>query len=106
MVRLIDNNEPFSKVEQFISMLASTQARIFDFQMHLLICGDTKEELDMLKMQVRNYLDAMGMRGISLMFEQEKALKSIIPIFAQESISILRKTMMRLDPNLGQMPSC
>ena len=26
-------------------------------------------------MQVRNYLDALGMRGISLMFEQEKALK-------------------------------
>ena len=67
-------------------MLASTQARIFDFQMHLLICGDTKEELDMLKMQVRNYLDAMGMRGISLMFEQEKALKSIITIFPPQDI--------------------
>ncbi len=78
--------QDYESLEQFISMLASTQARIFDFQMHLLICGDTKEELDMLKMQVRNYLDAMGMRGISLMFEQEKALKSIIPIFPPQDI--------------------
>lgn len=37
-------------------------------------------------MQVRTYLDALGMRGISLMFEQEKVLKSIIPIFPKQDI--------------------
>ena len=78
--------QDYESLEEFISMLASTQARIFDFQMHLLISGDNKEELDMRKMQVRNYLDAMGMRGVSLMFEQEKALKSIIPIFPPQDI--------------------
>lgn len=78
--------QDYESLEEFISMLASTQAHIFDFQMHLLISGDNKEELDMRKMQVRNYLDAMGMRGVSLMFEQEKALKSIIPIFPPQDI--------------------
>ena len=78
--------QDYESLEQFISMLASTQARIFDFQMHLVISGDNKEELDMRKMQVRNYLDAMGMRAVSLMFEQEKALKSIIPIFPAQDI--------------------
>ena len=78
--------QDYESLEQFISMLASTQARIFDFQMHLMICAPNKEELEIKKMQVRNYLDALGMRGVSLMFEQEKALKSIIPIFPEQDI--------------------
>jgi len=78
--------QDYESLEQFISMLASTQARIFDFQMHLMVSGDNKEELELRRMQVRNYLDAMGMRAVSLMFEQEKALKSIIPIFPAPDI--------------------
>ncbi len=78
--------QDYESLEQFISMLASTQARIFDFQMHLMICADNKEELEMRKMEVRNYIDSMGLRGIPLMFEQEKALKSIIPIFPAQDI--------------------
>jgi len=78
--------QDYESLEQFISMLASTQARIFDFQMHLMVSGDNKEEMELRKMQVRNYLDAMGMRGIPLMFEQEKALKSMIPVFPAQDI--------------------
>ena len=78
--------QDYESLEQFVSMLASTQARIFDFQMHIMISGDSKEQLDFRKMEVRNYLDAMGMRAVSLMFEQEKALKSIIPIFPPQDI--------------------
>ena len=50
-------------LEQFIQMLVATQARIFDFQLHIMIASDTKDELDLKKIQVRNYLDALGMRG-------------------------------------------
>lgn len=78
--------QDYESLEQFIQMLAATQARIFDFQMHLFISADNKEELEIKKMQVRNYLDGLGMRGISLMFEQEKVLKSIIPIFPKQDI--------------------
>lgn len=78
--------QDYESLEEFISMLASTQARIFDFQMHLMITADNKEELEMKKMQVRTYLDAMGMRAIPLMFEQEKVLKSIIPVFPKQDI--------------------
>ena len=78
--------QDYESLEQFIQMLAATQARIFDFQMHLFISADNKEELEMKKMQVRNYLDGLGMRGIPLMFEQEKVLKSIIPIFPKQDI--------------------
>ena len=78
--------QDYESLEQFISMLASTQARIFDFQMHLMVSASNKEELELRKMQVRNYLDALGMRGVSLMFEQEKVLKSIIPIFPSQDI--------------------
>ena len=78
--------QDYESLEQFISMLAATQARIFDFQMHVMISADSKEDLELKKMQVRTYLDALGMRGISLMFEQEKVLKSIIPIFPKQDI--------------------
>lgn len=73
-------------LEYFISMLASSQARIFDFQMHIMITADTREELELKKVNVRNYLNAMELRAIPLRFEQEKVLKSILPIFPRQDI--------------------
>ena len=58
--------QDYESIEQFISMLTATQARIFDFQMHLLISADSHEELENKKVQVKNYLDAMGMKGTIL----------------------------------------
>ena len=73
-------------LEYFVSMLAGSQARIFDFQMHIMITADTKEDLEIRKVNVKNYLDAMELRAISLRFEQEKVLKSILPIFPKQDI--------------------
>ncbi len=78
--------QDYESLEQFVSMLVATQARIFDFQLHIFISADTKDEMNTKKMQVRNYLDALGMRGISLMFEQEKVIKSMLPIFPKQDI--------------------
>ena len=78
--------QDYESLESFISMLASTQARIFDFQLHIMVAADSPEELEMKKMQVRSYIDALGMRAVALMFEQEKVLKSIIPIFPKQDI--------------------
>ncbi|HIT37111.1 MAG TPA: ATP-binding protein [Candidatus Onthousia faecipullorum] len=73
-------------LESFVSMLASSQSRIFDFQMHIMINADTKEDLELRKVNVKNYLDAMELRAVSLRFEQEKVLKSILPIFPNQDI--------------------
>ena len=73
-------------LEAFVSMLASSQSRIFDFQMHIMINADTREDLELKKVNVKNYLDAMELRAISLRFEQEKVLKSILPIFPSQDI--------------------
>ena len=78
--------QDYESLEQFIQMLAATQSRVFDFQLHLMIVGDSKEDLENKKMNVRSFLDAMGMQGIPLMFEQEKVLKSILPIFPKQDI--------------------
>ncbi len=78
--------QDIESLEQFTSVLVSTQARIFDFQLHLMISGNSKEELELRKIQVRSYLEALGLRGVSLMFEQEKVLKSILPIFPAQDI--------------------
>ena len=76
----------YETIESFVSMLAATQARTFDFQMHIMITADSKEQLDFKKMQVKSEFDALGMGLVSLMFEQEKVLKSIIPIFPNQDI--------------------
>ena len=73
-------------LEYFTSMIAGSQARNFDFQLHIMITADTKEELELKKLNVKNYLDAMELRAISLRFEQEKVLKSILPIFPAQDI--------------------
>ena len=78
--------QDYESLEYFISMLAASQARIFDFQMHIMITADTKEELELKKVNVKNYLDAMDLRAVSLRFEQEKVLKSILPIFPSQDI--------------------
>ena len=76
----------YESLESFVTMLASSQSKIFDFQMHIMITADSKEELDMKKINVKNYLDAMEMKGVSLRFEQEKILKSIVPIFPSQDV--------------------
>ena len=78
--------QDYESIENFIQMLTATQARIFDFQMHIMISADSHEELEHKKVQVKNYLDAMGMKGLVLRFEQEKILKSMLPIFEANDI--------------------
>lgn len=78
--------QDYESLEQFISMLAANQSKIYDFQMHVMITADTEEELQNKKMQVRNYLEAMELRAFPLRFEQEKVLKSILPIFPKQDI--------------------
>ncbi len=73
-------------LEYFTSMLAGSQAKIFDFQMHIMITADTKEDLELKKVNVKNYLDAMELKAVSLRFEQEKVLKSILPVFPRQDI--------------------
>ena len=73
-------------LEYFTSMIAGGQSKVFDFQMHIMITADTKEELEMKKVNVKNYLDAMELKAVSLRFEQEKVLKSILPIFPSQDI--------------------
>ena len=78
--------QDYESLENFITMLAATQARIFDFQLHIMVTADSDEQLEMKLMQVRSYVDAMGMRAIPLLFEQKEALQSIIPIFPKQDI--------------------
>ena len=76
----------YESMESFVQMLAATQSKVFDFQMHIMIVADTKDELDHKKYQVRNFLTSLGMRAISMMFEQEKVLKSMLPIFPKQDV--------------------
>ncbi len=78
--------QDYESIETFISQLTATQARIFDFQMHVMVLADSQEELENKKVQVKNYLDAMGMKGTVLRFEQEKILQSCLPIFPPNDI--------------------
>lgn len=78
--------QDYESLEQFISMLAANQSKIYDFQMHIMITANNEEELLSKKFQIRNYLEAMELRAFPLRFEQEKVLKSILPIFPAQDI--------------------
>jgi len=78
--------QDYESLEYFISQLVSSQSKIFDFQMHVMITADTEDELNSKKLQVKNYLEAMEMRAFPLRFEQERVLKSILPIYPKQSI--------------------
>ncbi len=78
--------QDYESLEQFIQQLAASQSKIYDFQMHIMITANSEDELISKKLQVKSYLEAMEMRAVPLMFEQEQVLKSIIPIFPKEDL--------------------
>ena len=78
--------QDYESLEQFIKQLAASQARIFDFQLHIMITADSEDELTSKKLQVKNYLEAMDMRAVPLRFQQEQVLKSMLPIFPKQEI--------------------
>ncbi|MCI9064011.1 MAG: DUF87 domain-containing protein [Clostridia bacterium] len=78
--------QDYESLEQFIKQLAASQAKIYDFQLHVMLTADSEDELTTKRLQIKNYLQAMNMRAVPLRFEQEKALKSILPIFPKQDI--------------------
>ena len=81
-------------LESFIQQFTATQSRTFDFQMHLMIIADTKEALENRKLNLKSYLDSMEIVAVPLRFEQERVLKSIIPIFDHQPIEDRIGTVM------------
>ena len=86
--------QDYDTLENFITQLASLGSKTFDFQMHIVVTADSKEQLDLRKIQVKNYLDAMQLRAVPLRFEMEKVLKSILPVFPKQDIEDRIGTIM------------
>ena len=78
--------QDYESLEGFVQSLAANQDLIFDFQLHVMITANTKEELENRKANVKNYLDSMDLRAVSLRFEQENLLKSMLPIFPKQRV--------------------
>ena len=78
--------QEYESLESFIKVITTNQSKVFDFQMHILITADTKEELERTKVSLKSTLEAMEMRAVPLRFEQEKVLKSCLPIFDKQDI--------------------
>lgn len=96
--------QDYETLESFIQQLAAAQSKTFDFQMHIVISGDSKEDLELKKVQIKNYLDAMQLRAIPLRFEQEQVLKSIIPVFPKQEIEERIGTIMPSPTMAGMYP--
>ena len=78
--------QEYESLEYFVSMLAANQSTIFDFQMHIMITANSREELELKKTNVKNLLDSLELRAVTLRFEQETLFKSILPIFPKQKI--------------------
>ena len=78
--------QDYDSLNNFITNLTTSQSRVFDFQLHIMITADTKEQLEQRKLSVKNILEGMSMRAIPLRFEQEKVLKACLPIFEKQDL--------------------
>lgn len=78
--------QSYDSLNDFVTTITTNQSAVFDFQLHIMITADTKEQLEKTKLQVRNTLESLQMRAIPLRFEQEKVLKSCIPIFDKQDL--------------------
>ena len=78
--------QDYESLENFIKVITTNQSKVFDFQLHIMVTANTKDELERTKLQVKSVLEAMEMRAIPLRFEQEKVLKSCLPIFDKQDI--------------------
>ena len=86
--------QDMESLEDFIQQFTASHSRTFDFQMHIMITADTKEELENKKLNLKTYMDSMEMIAIPLKFEQERVLKSILPIFEKQPIEDRIGTIM------------
>ena len=78
--------QDIDSLESFIQQYTASQSRSFDFQLHIMITADTQEELENKRVNLKTYLDSMELTAIPLMFEQEKVLKSMLPVFGKQII--------------------
>ena len=78
--------QDYESLESFITELAGTQCKIYDFQMHVVISADSEDELTAKKMQIQNYLEAMELKAFPLRFQQDQVFKSMIPIYPKQEV--------------------
>lgn len=78
--------QDYDSLNDFITTITNNQSKVFDFQLHIMITARTKEELERKKVEIKDTLEGMQMRAIPLRFEQEKVLKSCLPIFEKQDI--------------------
>ena len=81
-------------LEVFIQQFTASQSKTFDFQLHMMITADTKEELENKKLNLKTFLDSMEMVAVPLRFEQQRVLKSMLPIFDKQVIEDRIGTIM------------
>ncbi|MBR2997931.1 MAG: DUF87 domain-containing protein [Bacilli bacterium] len=78
--------QDYDSLNEFITTITNNQSKVFDFQLHIMITAQTKEQLEQRKMLVKDTLEGMQLRAIPLRFEQEKVLKSCLPIFERQDL--------------------
>ena len=86
--------QDIESLETFIQQYTTSQSRTFDFQMHLMVVADTKEELENKKLNLKTFLDSMEIKAVPLRFEQETVFKSLLPIFEKQPIENRIGTIM------------
>lgn len=86
--------QDIDSLETFIQQFTASQSKTFDFQLHMMITADTKEELENKKLNLKTYLDSMEMVAVPLRFEQQRVLKSMLPIFDKQVIEDRVGTIM------------
>ena len=81
--QIILNNQLQDYVE-LVNRIDREHEKFSLLTVNFLCYGETKEELEKTKKELKNTLSAYGMGGFDLMFEQERSLKMCLPTMYKE----------------------
>ena len=96
--------QDYDSLVDFVKDLDRHNDLVFDFQFHIMVVGNTREELEKRKINIKNYLASMELKAVSLTFEQETILKSSLPIFSKQKVEERIGTPMSSNTLAGMFP--
>ena len=78
--------DDIESLTQYYNDIMEYQPRVFNFQMHLIVSGETEDELNDILNQTHAKLSSMDVKAIPMMFEQASILQCCVPVFPPQDI--------------------
>ncbi|MDD2495325.1 MAG: DUF87 domain-containing protein, partial [Tissierellia bacterium] len=79
-------NNQMSDYEELVNKIDRSNEKIVKISINFLVYANSREELEMLKKEVKNSLISVNLNGVDLIFEQENGFKMCLPLVSDNLI--------------------